>query len=207
MTKIELFSDVVCPWCYLGAVRIERVLATVPHPVDLIYRPFLLQGDVPPEGIDIASMLRQRYGVAPAQAFARVEAAARDSELELDLRKQPRTYSSVMAHTLLRHAEFLGTQRALARALFVTHFDEAQNISDVEVLIPLAVAYGFNEAEARALLADEHERHQTLMMAEAAALTGIRAVPFYVFNGKTAISGAQPESVLRAAVGKAPHLG
>lgn len=203
MSQIELYSDVVCPWCYIGSVRLERVLATLPTPVDVVYRPFLLRPDMPPEGVDIAKMLRERYGADPKQMFARVEEAAAESGLPLDLSKQPRSYQTIAAHTLIRHAEALGTQRALARALFAAHFDDAKNVSDVEVLVPVATAHGFADENARLLLSDPAELAKTRALAEAASRSGIRGVPFYLINRKLAVSGAQPEDVLRRAIAEA----
>src|SRR5437016_1029728 len=125
--QIDLFADVVCPWCFVGSERLERVLAALGRPARVTHRPFLLDPNTPAEGDDIPARLRRKYGVPPEQLWARLEAEARKSELELDLSKQRRSYPTARAHTLIRHAAAKGTQRALVRALYRANFQEARN--------------------------------------------------------------------------------
>lgn len=201
---IDLYSDIVCPWCFIGSERLERVLATHEGPPPLVrFRPFLLQPSTPAEGIDIPDMLRRKYGADPAVLFARVEAAARESGIPLDLSRQTRSYPTERGHTVLRHAGERGTQRALARALFHANFVDARNIADVDVLADVAAGHGFTADEVRALLADEAELVRTRTEVGEAQRLGIRGVPFFVFADRLAVSGAQPESVLRDALAKA----
>ena len=197
--KIDVFSDVVCPWCFVGITRLERVIASFPHPYrfEVELHPFLLRPQTPPEGINISEMLRTKYGADPKTMFARVEAAAKESNLALDLQKQAFMYSSVGAHTLLRHALARGTQRELSRALFEAYFHEAKNIADVDVLSEIASAHGFSNSEAQTLLQDANEEASTKHLAHEASQEGITGVPFFVFAQKYAVNGAQPEEVLR----------
>lgn len=199
--QVELYSDVVCPWCYIGMTRLDQVLAEHPE-VTVEYRPFLLRADVPPEGFDIPAMLKKRYGADPKQMFARVEAAAKESGLLLDLSKQPRSYSSVDAHTMIRYAGKQGRAHDVKRALFAAHFDEAKNISDHDVLAAIGVTHGLDEEAVRALLRDEDERRLTHALAGGASQLGISGVPFFVFDGRLAVSGAQPIEVLRQAIAR-----
>jgi predicted DsbA family dithiol-disulfide isomerase len=127
--------------------------------------------------------------------FARVEAEARKSNIPLDTAKQPMSYSTVRAHTLLRHAIPLGTQRALAKAMFETYFLDAKNIADPAVLTELATAHGFTKERAAALIADESELAITRKEHDVPRELGITGAPFFIFNGKIAVSGAQPEEV------------
>jgi predicted DsbA family dithiol-disulfide isomerase len=202
--EIHLFADFVCPWCYIGSERLEKVLKTFEAALEvrLTYHPFLLNPDVPPEGLDLQQMLRQKYGADPKSMFARVEAEAHRSGLALDLLQQPFTYSTVAAHTLMRQAPAKKTERALAHDLYSTYFVEHRNISDPEVLIALAVRHGFTAEEAAKILADPREQAQTLTLAQGATAQGIRGVPLYVINQR-ALSGAQPEDALRAAISEA----
>jgi predicted DsbA family dithiol-disulfide isomerase len=201
--EIDVVSDPVCPWCYLGSVRLDRVLESVTEPVKVTYRPFLLDSTTPEGGLDIADMLRKKYGVDPRAAWDRVEGAARESGLTLDLTRQKRQYPTLRAHTLLRHAEPRGTQRALARALFEANFDQALNISDTTVLGSLGERHGFSADEVAALVTDERELAATRAEIDGALASGIRGVPFFVFDGKVAVSGAQRESVLAEALRRA----
>ena len=206
MLRIEIFSDIVCPWCFVGHQRLSRVTQALGENPEVRYRPFYLQPDTPEAGIDIPGMLKKKYGVEPSRMFATVEAAARESELMLDLTKQRFMYPTVRAHTLLRHAERRGTQPALVRALFEAYFQEARNIADVEELVAVAKAHGFEAAEVREILADADELSVTDAVATEAARGGIRGVPFYVFNDKIGLSGAQPEAVFREAIRKAKAI-
>lgn len=198
--EIELFGDVVCPWCYLGMHRLERVLAELDagDRTHVRLRPFLLRPETPAAGIDIHAELRKRFAdLEPV--FARLVAEARASGLDLDPRRQAFAYPTLAAHTLVRHAQSHGTQRALARSLYRAHFDEARNIADGDVLADIASQHGFTADEARAIVSDAAELARTRAETEQASASGIRAVPLFVI-GDQRISGAQPEAVLRAAI-------
>lgn len=201
--QIELVSDCVCPWCYVGSVRLDRVLADDPEPPEVVHRAFFLDPRTPEEGVDIPDMLRRKYGVDPRLAWDRVEAAARESGLALDLTKQRRQWPTQRAHTLLRHAAERGTQRELARALFRANFDDALNINDPGVLAELGERHGFTASEVLSLVGDAVELAATRAEADAAVAAGVRGVPFFVFDGRLAVSGAQRESVLREALKRA----
>ncbi len=201
--RIDLFADVVCPWCFVGSERLERVLAALGRPARVKHHPFLLNPNTPPEGTDVPALLRRKYGVPPEQLWARLEAEARKSELELDLSKQRWSYPTTRAHTLIRHAEAKGTQRALVRALYRANFQEARNIHDPAVLAEIAAPHGFSGDEVARLTADERELGETREEAIAAAAAGVDGVPLFVFAERIAVAGAQPESVLRDAIEKA----
>jgi predicted DsbA family dithiol-disulfide isomerase len=202
---IDLFSDFVCPWCFIGGERLEQALAGLAGEVtaDVTYHPFFLDPTVPPEGVSIPEMLRKKYGVDPKQLWNRAEAAARESGITLDLSLQPMMYRTTAAHTLMRHAETKGTQRAFARALFRKYFLDAANIADPAVLADVAEQHGFTREEALELVSSEAELELSSEAAISAAQGGIRGVPFFVFDGKLAVSGAQSVDVLQAAIRQA----
>jgi predicted DsbA family dithiol-disulfide isomerase len=196
--RIDVVSDVVCPWCYIGSERLEKVIASLglTDRVEVTYHPYLLRPDTPATGADIHEELRRKYGADPQRLFARVEAAARESDIELDLSKQRFTYPTVAAHTLLRHAKAKGTQRALAKALFEAHFVDALNVADPDVLERIGTVHGFTPDEVHALLHDPRELEQTRREAQQATRSGVDGVPFFSFGGQKAVAGAQPERVL-----------
>jgi predicted DsbA family dithiol-disulfide isomerase len=202
---IDVFSDVVCPWCFIGATRLEQALAAMATELraEVCFHPFYLDPTVPEGGVSVPDMLKQKYGVEPKQVWARAEAAARESGLDLDLSLQPRMYPTSAAHTLLRHAHAKGTQAALAQALFHGYFREVLDISDETVLAGIAVRHGFTAEEARALVKNPSELELTREEAAAAAQNGIRGVPFFIFGGRLAVSGAQPMNVLQGAIRQA----
>jgi predicted DsbA family dithiol-disulfide isomerase len=199
---VDLFADIVCPWCLIGSRRLEQVLLGAPD-VQLVYRPFFLMPDTPAEGVNVPAMLRAKYGRDPRSMFDAVEAQARDSGIALDLTKQPMSYPTVKAHTLLRHALARGTQRRLATDLYNAYFLEAQNVADDGVLASIAAKRGFTADEARHLVRDPAELELTRAEADQAASRGIRGVPFFVFNSRLAVSGAQPVEVLKEALEEA----
>ena len=201
--RIDLFADVVCPWCFVGSERLERVLAALDRPARVVHHPFLLNPNTPPEGDDVPARLRRKYGVPPEQLWARLEAEARKSDLELDLSKQRWSYPTARAHTLIRHAAAKGTQRALVRALYSAYFQEARNVNDAAVLADVAAPHGFSADEVGRLIDDAKELDETREEALGAAQAGIDGVPFFVFDDRLAVAGAQPEAVLRAAIDQA----
>ena len=203
--QIDVFSDVVCPWCFLGQQRLDRVLESLDPAVavQVTHRPFFLDPNTPPEGDDIPERLRRKYGVAPETLWARLEAEARKSDLDLDLSKQRFSYPTARAHTLIRHAAAKGTQGALVRALYRANFNDARNIHDPAVLADVAAPHGFTEAEVTRLTSDERELAATREEALAAAAAGIDGVPLFVFGERLAVAGAQQEIVLRSAIEQA----
>ena len=204
MIEIDVYSDIVCPWCFIGTRRLEQVVdALAGEPVTIRHRPFVLNPEAPREGIDLHRMLAERYRTDPAQMFARVESVAREAGIPLDLSRQRMTYSTVSAHTLLRHALEKGTQRGLLDALFRAYFLDARNISDPAVLAEAAHDHGFTAEEVERLAADEMEAARTRREVEDAARSGVRGVPLFIFNRKLVLSGAQPPEVLRDAIAKA----
>jgi predicted DsbA family dithiol-disulfide isomerase len=203
--SIDLFSDFVCPWCFIGGVRLEQALAGLAGELtaEVAYHPFFLDPTTPPEGVSIPDMLRKKYGADPKQIWARAEAAARDSGVALDLSLQPMMYQTAAAHTLMRHAEAKGTERGLAAELFRRYFLEAVNIGDANTLAGIGERHGFTRSEALELVSSDAELELTRETAISAAQGGIRGVPFFVFDGKLAVSGAQSVSVLQAAMRQA----
>ena len=199
---IDLVSDVVCPWCFIGTKNLEAAIASLGVETELSFRPFLLDPSTPRGGEDLRERLRRKYGGDPEQMFARVEQAARNSGIALDFSRVRLSCSTVDAHTLLRHALGRGTQAALAKALFAAYFQDGRDIGDRAVLTELALAQGFSPDSVEALLVEE-ERARTRAEAMALAEQGISGVPFFIFDQRLAVSGAQPAAVLKSAMEQA----
>jgi predicted DsbA family dithiol-disulfide isomerase len=200
--SIDIVSDVICPWCFIGHKRLEQALASFPAPIEttVVFRPFLLDPSIPPEGADLRERLRAKYGGDPQTMFANVEAAARSSGIPLDFSKVKRTPPTIPAHTLLRHALAKGTQRAMADAFFRAYFLEGKDVGNTDVLAGIAAQHGFDSEEARRLAMDGDELAATRAEAEQIRARGISGVPFFVFGGAVGVSGAQTPEVLRAAM-------
>jgi predicted DsbA family dithiol-disulfide isomerase len=203
--KIDVFTDVVCPWCLVGSVRLDKAIAALPADIEVEVEnhPFYLDPNTPNEGVVVADMIRTKYGRDPKDMWARVEGEAASSGIALDLSRQPRMYPTKKAHTITRLAKPLGTQHALANAIAESYFLDQQLINEDGVLADLAVAHGFERDAALRLMNDPAELAVTEELAIAAARQGISGVPFFIFNQQFAMSGAQPEAVFRQALDQA----
>ena len=200
--KIDVFTDVVCPWCVVGSARLDAAISKLPDDIDVIVEnhPFYLDPNTPQEGVVVADMLREKYGKDPKEMWARVEGEARKAGIELDLSKQPRMFPTKKAHTSTRLAKPLGIQHELANAIAHAYFLEHRQINDDNVLADIVVEWGFDRGDALDAMNDEHELAITEQLANDAAAQGIRGVPFFVFGEKYALSGAQPAEVFDRAL-------
>lgn len=202
LLKIDVFTDVVCPWCLVGSARLDKAIAELPDDVEVVVEnhPFYLDPNTPAEGVVVADMLREKYGRDPKEMWARVEDEARKAGVELNLSQQPRMFPTKKAHTITRLAKPLGIQHELANAIANAYFLEHRQINDDNVLADIAVEYGFDRGDAIDAMNDENELGITEQLAVDAAAQGIRGVPFFVFGEKYALSGAQPDEVFERAL-------
>ena len=209
MLTIDLYTEITCPWCIIGHHRLDKVL-TDRFPglkVDIRQHPVLLLPDAPETGLYIPDLLRSRYGVTDVKAaFARPEAEARVSGLDLDLSRQPWTYRTQAAHGLILAARERGTQHKLAVAITDAYFLEARNISDADVLADIAMDYGFEREEGRVIALDPEQHRRVEQEAARSAAAGVRSVPHFVFGGRIAISGGRSEDEIAAAIRQAAGI-
>ncbi|ODT67643.1 MAG: hypothetical protein ABS75_23325 [Pelagibacterium sp. SCN 63-23] len=203
--KIDVFTDVVCPWCLVGSARLDRALAVLPEDIDVVVEnhPFYLDPSVPPEGVDVGETLRTKYGRDPKEMWERVEGEAKKAGIALDLSQQPRMFNTAKAHTLTRLSKANGNQHELANAIAAAYFLDHRQINDDNVLVDIAAEFGWDRGDALDAINDEHELSITAQLATSAAQQGIRGVPFFVFAQKYALSGAQPDEVFAQALEKA----
>lgn len=205
LLKIDVFTDVVCPWCLVGSVRLDQALAELPDDIEVAIEnhPFYLDPSVPPDGVDVGEMLREKYGRDPQEMWARVEGEAAKSGIVLDLSRQPRMFNTAKAHTITRLSKPLGIQHELANAIADAYFLQHRQINDDNVLADIAVEYGWDRGDALDAMNDDSELAITEKLAADAAAQGVRGVPFFVFGEKYALSGAQPSEVFRQALSQA----
>ncbi len=204
LLKIDLFTDVVCPWCLVGSARLDKAVAALPDDIEVVIdnHPFYLDPTVPPEGVDVGEMLRSKYGRDPKEMWERVESEAAKAGVTLDLSKQPRMFNTAKAHTITRLAKPMGNQHELANAIANAYFLDHRQINDDNVLADIAVEFGFDRGDALDAINDENELSITAQLANDAAAQGIRGVPFFIFGEKYALSGAQPDEVFQQALAK-----
>lgn len=204
LLKIDVFTDVVCPWCLVGSARLDKALAALPDDVEVVVEnhPFYLDPTVPPEGLDVGEMLRTKYGRDPKDMWARVESEAAKAGITLDLSQQPRMFNTAKAHTITRLSLPNGNQHELANAIAEAYFLGHRQINDDNVLADIAVEFGWDRGDALDAMNDANELSITERLATDAAAQGIRGVPFFIFGGKYALSGAQPDEVFAQAIDK-----
>lgn len=209
---IDIVSDVVCPWCYIGKRHVELAISQwrERHPgaqVKVRWHPFQLNPDLPLEGTDRKGYLEAKFG-GPQRAkeiYARVSAAGRNAGLELNfdgILKQPNTLA---AHALIAYAQSVNDGAhadAVAERLFKAYFVDGKFIGDVEVLVAIAAECGLDADAARVVLTGRATLEQIAAQDANVRQQGVTGVPFFVFNQKVALSGAQPPKVLLDAMEK-----
>ena len=193
--KVEVYSDIACPWCYIGKHRFERALAAFPgaESVEVVYRPYQLDPGAPAIASSHREYLDQRYGPDSAQMDARVAKLGRGEGIAFDFDKALHV-NTLDGHRLLRLAlreDGPAVQAALKEKLLAARFAEGGNVGDHEQLVEAAAAVGMDRARVAAFLASDQDRKEVLdEIAEAQAM-GVSSVPTFVFDGRWAVSGAQ----------------
>jgi predicted DsbA family dithiol-disulfide isomerase len=194
--SIAVFSDVICPWCFLGKRRLERALAEVGIAAPIRWLPFELNPAMPPEGMARALYRARKFGPDKAARLDR-EMAARGLEegIRFAFDRIERTPNTRKAHMLIAHASALGFGDAAAEALFRAYFERALDIGRTEVLADLAREIGLDRDAALAVLDDPALLASVVAAEDEAARLDVSGVPFFILDGTRAISGAQPASV------------
>ena len=201
--KIDIVSDVVCPWCYIGKRRIENALALVPDvPVEVHWRPFFLNPWVPREGISREEYLTTKFGSVDAYKgiAGRVVTAAGEEGLTYrpDLvRRQPNT---IDCHRLIHWAEAVGKAAEMKQRLMELYFRDGGDLTAIDVLVQAAADCGLDPDDVRRRLATDEDVALVSSQAQEASDKGISGVPTFVFAQKYAVSGAQPADLLARAI-------
>lgn len=218
---IDVFSDVVCPWCYVGTERLRQVLTEhkLREAVQVNYHPFFLDPTTPEEGKNLAKTLREKYGRDPKEMYAVVENAGKDVGVAFKFSEDQRGYPTLRAHALLAFARDqaeagaadqawaapgpLSLVDAVKRHLLKAYFEDHANINAPQVLADIASANGLDGERAKAHVDDSRAHAEVRAHAEEARQLGIQGVPFFIFGGVTYASGAQPAAVFEGALRKA----
>jgi predicted DsbA family dithiol-disulfide isomerase len=206
--QVEIFSDVVCPWCYLGKRRFERALADFAHrdDVTVVHRSFQLDPSAPEgPGVPTVQMLSAKYGMSVEQAEQmqremEQRAAADGLEYHLDGQLSGSTRD---AHRLLQLAREQGRADELTEALFAAHFTQRRSVFDRDTLLEIATEAGLDRAEAERVLAGEDYAADVDRDLDDARALGITGVPFFVLDRRFGVSGAQPIEVMSQALERA----
>ncbi|MCC7049152.1 MAG: DsbA family oxidoreductase [Alphaproteobacteria bacterium] len=198
--RIDIFSDVICPWCFIGKRRLEKALALRPQPESKIHwRAFQLNPGMPPEGMERVAYLTAKFGgpEAAQRIYDTVRAAGQRSGVDFAFDRIRRTPNTVAAHRLIRFADRFGRQNAVVEALFQAYFHDGRLVGEIDVLADIAAEAGMDANAARAFLASDEETEAVLGEDVYARQLGIGGVPCFIVDGRYALSGAQePEAFL-----------
>lgn len=198
MVPLDILSDPICPWCYIGHAQLARALEAAPsHPFAVAWHPFMLNPDMPPEGMDRRAYLEAKFGgkERAAAVYARVDAAAREAGLDLDLGAIERTPSTLDAHRLIHWAGLEGRQTPLAARLFSAYFREGRDLGDRSVLAEIAGAAGLDAAMVERLLASDADVDEIRARDAYARERGVSGVPTFVVAQRHVVTGAQPPAL------------
>jgi predicted DsbA family dithiol-disulfide isomerase len=201
---LDIYSDVVCPWCYIGLKRLEaaKVLAPDDIAIDIAWRAYQLDSTVPPEGYDFQSHLAAKFGGRDQMLakFDHVRETGRSVGIAFDFANMKYSPNTLNAHRLIRSvAHDKPLQDIVVKRLFQAYFEEGQNIGDIDVLADLAETCGLDKHEIAEILGSSTFEHEVKTEIANAGRMGISGVPCFIFEQKYAVSGAQaPETLANA---------
>lgn len=203
--KIDVVSDVVCPWCYVGLRRLEKALSLYAqrHPEaatpEVHWHPFQLNPDLAPEGMDRGEYVRTKFGPRAAEVYDRVKAVGLSEGIAFNFDGIARQPNTRVAHSLIAVAEPGSEQSRVVQAMFDAYFIDNRDLTDAQTLAQVAREAGLDDERIAQALGDA-DVHAHVSQSDAQARSvGISGVPFFIFNGEFAISGAhEAENLLDA---------
>ena len=202
---IDVVSDVVCPWCFIGKRHLDKALAQwrAEHPdseVTVNWHPFFLNPDTPEGGEPYRPFLEKKFGGPQglAEIWQRVREAGKPAGVDFAFEKIELRANTLLAHRLIHYAQKIDSNNAakLIEALFAAQFLDGRHVGDRAILAEIAGACGFDAAAVKAYLDGDEDAEAVKADADQSRRMGINGVPFFVFNQKLAASGAQPPEAL-----------
>ena len=193
--EIDVYADVVCPWCYVGEAHLERALAQRPElDVTLRWHPFQLRPEMPAGGEPWRAFAEEKFGgwARAGSAFSHVAEVGERSGLSFDFDKVASAPNTVDAHRLILMAAEHGKEMETAKALFRAYFSEGRDLNNVDDLVTVATDVGLEEDAVRVFLGGDAGETEVWASQERAQGLGVSSVPFYVINSRYGVSGAQP---------------
>ncbi len=194
MTRIDIISDPICPWCYIGKARFEAALKARPdHPFEVSWKPFQLNPDMPARGMDRQEYLERKFGgpAGAAQVYGAIEEAAKAGGLSIDIAGIKRTPNTINAHRLIHWAGLEGVQNAVVGELFTAYFTRGSDISDPAILADIGEAAGMERELVERLLASDSDTAETRAEDEKAREMGVKGVPTFLIDGQYVVTGAR----------------
>lgn len=200
---VEVISDVICPWCFIGKRRMERAIALINKDVEINvhWLPYQLNPGMPPEGISRKEYRIQKFGSweRSQELDANVSANGKDEGIDFRFDLIERTPNTVNAHRLIWLANKHGCQDAVVEAFFLAYFTNGRDLSDGQILVDVVDQAGISRKLAEDSLASNEGMAEIEAAKQLAQQVGVDGVPFYIINRRVALAGAQPtESFLAA---------
>lgn len=193
MIPLDIISDPICPWCYIGKARLDKAIAEQGDPFTQRWRIFQLNPEMPAEGMDRRAYLEAKFGgpEGARQVYDRIAVEAENSGVEVNFDRIGRTPNTMNAHRLIRWAETTGTQQTVVDALFVRYFRDGADISDHEVLADIAEGAGMEREVVLRLLEGDSDRAELAAEDAQARRMGVTGVPTFIISGRYVLQGAQ----------------
>ncbi len=201
--KLDIMSDPICPWCYIGKAHLDRALTSEPdHPFEIEWHPFQLNPDMPAGGMDRRTYLEGKFGgkAGAVKAYAPVVEHAKKAGLTINFEAMTRTPNTLDAHRLIHWAGIEGRQTAAVSALFKAYFVDARDIGDAEVLSDIADAIGLDASLIARLLASDADVQDIRDRDAHSRAMGISSVPTFIVAGQHAVPGAQPPELWKQVI-------
>ena len=201
--SLDVISDVMCPWCYIGKRRLEKAIAATPdYILDIHWRPFLLDATIPEDGIDRQEYLTRKFGSTDGikQIYDPVSAAGKIEGIDFQFDAIKRSPNTINAHRVIRWAQTIGHQDAVVERLFQLYFLEGADLTDKKVLIDAAVECGMEREIVERLINSDADIAETRQEIEMAQKMGVTGVPTFIVGNKYAVVGAQGADVIASAI-------
>ncbi|WP_170390294.1 DsbA family oxidoreductase [Ruegeria arenilitoris] len=203
--KLDILSDPICPWCYIGKTNLDKALVSVPdHPFVIEWHPFQLNPDMPEGGMDRREYLERKFGgkEGAVKAYAPVVEHAEKAGLNIDFEAMKRTPNTLDAHRLIHWAGIEGKQNQVVDALFTAYFVQGRDIGDHEVLADIADSVGMDAAVVLKLLKSDADRDDIRQRDTHSREMGVNSVPTFIVANQHAVPGAQPPELWAQVIGE-----
>lgn len=195
MIKLDILSDPICPWCYIGKTQLDRALEAHPdHPFSIEWHPFQLNPNMPAEGVDRRTYLETKFGgqEGAIRVYSQIEVAAKAAGLDINWQGITKTPNTFDAHRLIHWAGFEGRQTPVVAAIFRAYFKEGQDIGDRAVLIDIADKSGMDAAMTQRLLESDSDVKALQEREAHSREMGVNSVPTFIVANQAVVPGAQP---------------
>lgn len=205
MVKLDIVSDPICPWCYIGKTHLDKALAAVPdHPFVIEWHPFQLNPEMPDDGMDRRDYLEQKFGgkEGAVRAYAPIVEHAENAGLSINFEGMKRTPNTLDAHRLIHWAGIEDKQEEVVNALFDAYFVQTRDIGDHEVLGDIADGVGMDAAIVLKLLKSDADREDIRNRDSHSRQMGVNSVPTFIVANQHAVPGAQSPELWKKVIGE-----